>query len=237
MLLENLDATEALCTNPAMSLRILIAILFCLGAHPALAQLQWKSPTMFVAASPSEGKAVAQFSFTNAGDHPLRITGTKTTCGCTAAVADEQRSFAPGESGEVAVSFKTLNRKGLYEEPITVKTDDPAARETTLKLRVLVRDVLDVQPTFLAWRADEPLTPKAIHVKVTEGFSVKQISVSASDPGVTVHVDTVKPGADFTVLVTPKAQRVKATLNIRPEYTTSGGGEPKAFTAYIRTGY
>lgn len=192
---------------------------------------------MFVAASPSESKAVAHFSFTNTGDHPVRITGTKTTCGCTAAVADEQRSFAPGDSGEVAVSFKTMNRNGLYEEPVTVKTDDPAARETTLKLRVLVRDALEIHPAFLSWRADEPLAAKPIRVLVTDGFAVKEISAGSSDPAFAVHVDTVKPGAEYTVLVTPKSQRQKATVTIRPEYAPTSGGEPKAFTAYVRTGY
>lgn len=209
------------------------ALGFSLSAH---AQLQWKNPAMFVAASPAESKAVARFAFKNTGDHPVRITGTKTTCGCTAAVADEQRSFAPGESGEVSVAFKTINRSGLYEEPVTVKTDDPAARETTLKLRILVRDVLTLQPALLFWREGEPLAPKTISVKVTDGFDVKNLTVAASDPAVVTSVETIQPGAEYRIRVTPKTTRTKATLNILPEYPASSGSAPRAQTAHVRAG-
>src|SRR5215210_1626456 len=130
------------CVNKdtAMPVRIFIlAFTLCLSATVAQAQLRWDNTTQFVAASPSEGKAESRFTFTNSGSSPVKITGVKTTCGCTAAVA-EQRVFSPGEKGEIAVSFKTINRHGLYEEPVIVKTDDANARETELKLRVLVRD-------------------------------------------------------------------------------------------------
>ena len=78
---------------------------------------------------PSKGPAVAVFSFTNSGSYPVRILKTETSCGCTAAAVD-QKVFAPGQKGQIHVTFKTLNRDGLYEEPIKVETDDPAGKET-----------------------------------------------------------------------------------------------------------
>jgi hypothetical protein len=212
----------------------LAVCLFLLCCASSRGQLQWDSSTMFVAASPDEGKAVARFTFTNTGSRPVKITGTKTTCGCTAAVA-EQRVFMPNEKGALSVSFKTLNRNGLYEEPVSVFTDDPAARETLLKLRVLVRDVIEVQPALVFWRAGEPLTPKTIRVKVTEGFAVKQIEAGTPDPNVAVRVETLKAGSEYAVVVTPKAPRIKTTLSIRPDYPATGGG-PKVFTAHVRAG-
>ena len=213
------------------SLAICVLLVCCASS---VAQLKWDNPMMFVAASPDEGKAVAHFTFTNAGARPVKITGTKTTCGCTAAVA-EQRVFMPKEKGSLSVSFKTLNRNGLYEEPISVFTDDPAMRETVLKLRVLVRDVLQVQPALVFWRADEPLTPKSIHVKVTDGFVVKQVEANSSDPNLAVRVDTLKAGSEYNVVVTPKSPRMKATVSIKPDYPATGS-EPKVFIAHVRTG-
>lgn len=181
-------------------------------------------------ASPNSGKAVTHFAFTNAGDHPVKITGASTTCGCTAAVA-EKRAYAPGERGQIDVSFKTINRHGLYGEPITVKTDDGA--ETVLNFRVFVHDVIDLQPELIFWRENEPLTPKIISVKVTDGFNVKQIEASSSTPDVEVRVETVAAGREYRLVITPKVARTRAHVSVKPAYSAP---EPKVFTAFVRVG-
>ena len=217
---------------------IRIALFFaavCSFAAHASAQLKWDETTRFVAATPADGKAVAHFTFTNIGDHPVKILDTKTSCGCTAAVPD-RRVFAPGEKGEVTVTFKTINRNSvtLYEEPVTVKTDDSATPETVLKLHIRVQDVIEAQPTFLFWRAGAPLAPKSICVNVTQGFDVKQISAAASDANISTRIETVRPGGEYNVIVTPKSQRLKATVSIQSDYQSAAQKEPKPLIAHVR---
>lgn len=187
---------------------------------------------IFVPAMPSDGKAYGHFKFTNTGAYAVRITGLKTTCGCTAATS-EKRLIAPGEKGEVIVAFKTIGRRGLNEAPITVKTDDAATPETILKLRVLVKDLIELQPTFVYWKADEPLTPKTISVKVTNGFPVTKIDASSSESKVAVRVETIKAGSEYNLIVTPQetSERVKARLSIVPDYPADA---PKTFIAFAR---
>src|SRR3954468_24057485 len=49
---------------------------------------------------------LAKYSFTNAGNTPLFIFNTRTTCGCT--VTDfPKEPIMPGESGVVSVTFKS----------------------------------------------------------------------------------------------------------------------------------
>ena len=127
-----------------MLIRISFILLFL--APLARADLKWASTTVFAAAAPSEGHVTAQFTFTNTGAYPIKITGAHTTCGCTAAVADEY-AIQPGQTGKIDVSFKTINRSGLYEEPILVETDDPKNLRTTVFLRALVRDAVRLLPT------------------------------------------------------------------------------------------
>ena len=208
-----------------------LLLLLCLRVQ-ATAQLKFNNVLQFVAASPSEGSAFARFTFKNAGTYPVKITGTRTTCGCTAAVT-EQRLFAPGEEGEIKVTFKTINRHGLYGEPVIVKTDDPQAPETELKLRVLVREVLEVQPELVFWKPREPLAPKTVRVTVTEGFDVKGIEAASQDANVDVHMKTIKPGHEYEVAITPKTSRMKAKVTIKPDYSAS---DPKVFTVHVRAG-
>jgi hypothetical protein len=215
-----------------MFLRTLALFVLALPAVTGRAAIEWEKTLVFAAATPSEGKAMGHFPFTNTGAYPVKITGLKTTCGCTAAAA-EKRVIAPGEKGEIVVAYKTIGRRGLHEAPITVKTDDRSAAETVLKMRVLVQDMIELQPTFLFWKKDEPLSPKKIAVKVTDGFSAGQLAAASSDPKVGVTLETVKPGSEYALVVTPMegAERLKARLTLTSQNDRSGRRD---FTAFVR---
>ncbi len=185
---------------------------------------------VFTAADPSEPRAMAQFTFTNTGSYPVKIMGAHTSCGCTAAAADSH-PVAPGQSGTINISFKTLNRHGLYEEPIVVDTNDPAGKQVTLTLRVLVQDAVEAVPTLLFWQPGEPLTPKIVELTVTDGFNVKGLDAQCADDGVQTHLDIVKPGAEYKLTVTPKTAHVKAKITVTPNIE---GKSPRPITIHVR---
>jgi len=70
------------------------------------------------------GKMEHVFTLANNSQKTLKLTGTSTSCGCTASSL-EKTTLAPGESAPVKVTF---NPKG-YNGPVTqfayVTTDDP----------------------------------------------------------------------------------------------------------------
>ena len=210
-----------------MSKPLLFLLLLPLIAH---ADLQWTSPKVFVAADPSEPRANTKFIFTNTGSYPIRVMGTHTSCGCTAAVADSS-PVAPGQTGVINISFRTLNRHGLYEEPILIDTDDPKNRQCTVTLRVLVQDAVEVLPTLLFWQPGEPLTPKTVEITVTDGFNVKNVSAQCPDLNVQTHLDIIKPGVTYKLTVTPTAPHVKAKIAV-----TAGieGKSPRSITVHVR---
>ena len=211
-----------------MSTRLFL--LFLLLPAFARADLQWASTTVYAAAAPSEGRATAQFTFTNTGTYPIKITGTHTSCGCTAAIADSH-PVAPGQTGKIDVSFKTLNRRGLYEEPIVIDTNDPTAKQDTVILYIMVRNAVELLPTLLFWQPGEPLTPKVIRITVTDGFNVKNIGATCPDPGIQLRLEPIKPGADYKLTVTPKAGHVKATISVTPGVE---GRALRVLTAHVR---
>lgn len=64
-------------------------------------------------------KAETVFTFTNTGDSPLIITSARGSCGCT--VPDwPSEPIAPGETGEIAVSFDSKGRQGKQQKSVTI---------------------------------------------------------------------------------------------------------------------
>lgn len=67
-----------------------------------------------------EGTVVKHsFKFTNTGKVPLLINNAHSTCGCTVPKWPE-KAVAPGESGEITVEFKTVDKLDFQEKPVTI---------------------------------------------------------------------------------------------------------------------
>lgn len=93
-----------------------------------------------------EGARISHtFTFTNAGDEILEITGIRTTCGCTAAVLSEKR-IAPGESGRIQGSFNTRGYRGRRSMPIFVSSNDPRNPTVRLTIQTTVRNAASFNP-------------------------------------------------------------------------------------------
>lgn len=71
----------------------------------------------------SEGQVVEHtFTFTNEGDGPLIISNAQGSCGCTVPVWPRQ-PIAPGETGEIKVSFNSAGRAGKQDKRVTLTTN------------------------------------------------------------------------------------------------------------------
>lgn len=67
-------------------------------------------------------RVVYSFRFTNTGDAPLIITGTRSSCGCTAGDYTKD-PVAPGQQGFVSVEFNSAGRSGFQSETLWVMTN------------------------------------------------------------------------------------------------------------------
>ncbi|MEQ8416341.1 MAG: DUF1573 domain-containing protein [Imperialibacter sp.] len=59
------------------------------------------------------------FAFANKGTEPLILSRVLTTCGCTAPSWPKE-PIAPGEKGEVKVSFNSTGKMGMQNKVITI---------------------------------------------------------------------------------------------------------------------
>ena len=62
------------------------------------------------------------FTFTNTGDAPLIIYNAQGSCGCTVPQWPRE-AIAPGETGEIKVSFNSSGRKGMNNKTVTLTTN------------------------------------------------------------------------------------------------------------------
>ncbi len=77
------------------------------------------------------------FVVTNTGDAPLVIEDAKSTCGCTVPKKPTE-PIAPGESGEIEVTFKPKKGQTNVTKPVNI-TANTEPRQTSLKIKATVQ--------------------------------------------------------------------------------------------------
>jgi Protein of unknown function (DUF1573) len=63
------------------------------------------------------------FRFSNTGNKDLVITNVEVTCGCTTPKGWPRDPIAPGESGELTVSFNSAGKNGKQNKVITITSN------------------------------------------------------------------------------------------------------------------
>ena len=92
------------------------------------------------------GKVTYDWMFYNDGDEPLRIVGTRPSCGCTASVVTDD-PIPPGGKGVLSVTFDPAGQHGTVRKSLTVSCNDPSEPHVLLTIRAKVEVVDDdVEP-------------------------------------------------------------------------------------------
>lgn len=67
----------------------------------------------------ADGKVSHTFKIDNTGDGPLVMTRVIASCGCTSSEWTKE-PIAPGESGEITVTYNPANRPGSFIKTISI---------------------------------------------------------------------------------------------------------------------
>src|SRR3984893_7119092 len=208
----------------------IVAVMAAL-ASTARSELVWEQTLLELHPAVGDDTAIGHFKYQNKGDKPIAIKSVTTSCGCTAASA--KNNADPGEKGEVMATFKIGDRIGTQQKAINVVTDDPTHPTTTLMLKVVIPQVLQLQPAFFSWQAGEPAKSKTIVAKAGKDISIKNLDVSSSSPDFVAKVEPGSAAGEFRINIEPKqpSQAIAATLTIKPVLPN---GKPKVFYAGAR---
>ena len=200
-----------------IKVKVLWVAMIVAVASTAHSELVFEQSELELHPAVGDATAVGHFKYQNKGDKTIAIKNVSTSCGCTAASA--KQSAEPGEKGEVTATFKVGDRIGTQQKTITVTTDDPKQPTTMLNLKVVIPQVLELQPTLLYWQAGEATKPKTIVAKAGKDISVKSLNVSSSNPDFTTKVEPGASPGEFRINVEPRktTQPASATLAIKPD--------------------
>jgi hypothetical protein len=211
--------------------RVLVSSALCLlVAASAPAALVFEKTELDLHPEMGASKVDAVFKYENKGDAPIHIKSVKPSCGCTTA-ALAKNDVAPGEKGEITATFNIGDRTGVQVKTVTVETDDPKAPQNVLTFKATIAQMLELQPTFVYWQANEPVQPKTIIAKAAKGAAIKKLDVISSSGDFTAKVEPGSGDGEFKIQIAPKdtAKPLNATLTIKADSTP-----PKMYYAAAR---
>ena len=219
-----------LVTKGAVFTRLLILLLLSTAAGSA--QLRWEKPVQSFDRTPGDPAFEACYAFKNAGAAPVTIAKLRSSCGCTVAKLDK-RTYAPGESGEVAVTFTLGDRRGLHVVGVTVTTDDKAAPPAQLNLRVQIVDPVKIEPELVWWRVGAAPEAKFVQFTIDPARPVRVKSVTSTNPRLAVRLETAKAGQQYSLRIQPADTASKEVAEIRVQ-TDFPPDQPRSYLIYAR---
>jgi hypothetical protein len=164
------------------------------------------------------GFASHVFQVKNTGNAPLLITHVQSSCGCTEPYWTKE-PIAPGQTGNVEITFDPVNRPGPFQKNVTIFTNDKRPRlRVTIKGDVVPKRA-NLQRAFHDTIGTVQMERKAfLFYTVRPGAEVKQeiwirnfsneeVTLSLED--VPEYIRLEAPGA----LKSGKAERLKITLD------------------------
>jgi len=212
-------------------MRFLSCLTVCLLATTSATwgQITWQQREVKVNADTSDREASARFAFTNEGDSPVTITSVTTSCGCTTAEL-EQKTYEPGQSGEIKARFAIGSRVGEQTKRIIVRTDNEDSPITTLTMRVMIPEVLRIRPRMVYWRAEEERKAKTVRIQVVHDEPVEILRVEADSDAVAAKLKKQGDGSVYVLTLTPRDTapptniRLRLITNLEQERDKAFGG-------------
>ena len=198
---------------------------------PLRAELAWEKPVQNYHRLPSDGHIETKFAFRNRGKSPVTVRKVRTSCGCTSAKL-AKNTFDPGEQGEITVRFNFGDRIGPHRKIITVITDDKP-EPTDLSLQVWIHEPLTIAPALVFWKTGAPSDARSVQLTAEPGSPVRVKSVTSSNPRLTAKLETIKPGGQYVVSITPADTSKKESAEITVE-TDFPADEPRSYTIHAR---
>ena len=192
--------------------------------------LVWEKPEAdLVVNDPEQANAKADFAFRNASNRAVTVVKWTTSCGCTTADLD-QKTYAPGEKGKLAVTVAIGGRTGTSEKYVYVATDEQPPDDLPAKLtvRLDIREYLSIEPRMVFWALGEAGTEKTITCTAGTPRAVIVTKLEGYRPNFAFRIETVEPGRKFLILLRPVTSE-KAAFAVLGLVTDVNGAGQRVF--------
>ncbi|AQQ71256.1 hypothetical protein SMSP2_01626 [Limihaloglobus sulfuriphilus] len=153
------------------------------------------------------------YQFKNTGDAELVIDHIQSTCGCTVP-ALKKKNIAPGEAGEIDVTFTAATRAGLMTKHLYIYSNDPANPKYSLEIKANTVFKVKVMPEKLQLSlAEKNAGAPDLKLQSLDGkeFSVK--SYRCTGNAIELNYDPNKTAKEFTFKLKADSDRLANNLN------------------------
>ena len=134
-----------------------------------------------------------EFEFKNTGTQPLEIQLVKPSCGCTVPEM-EQKSFAPGETGTMKVTFDPSGKKGAISRVITIYTNSARKPVHTVYVHSFVKNAVIIEPRVLAFDLTQKGSSSTKDIKIYGRFEDFKVTRATTQDPDTFSVEVIDGG-------------------------------------------
>ncbi len=203
-----------------------------LVASPAMAELRWTATELTSHPEQADAFATAAFSFENVGKSPIEVKSIAKSCKCVNVTA-EVRTYAPGERGTVTLAVDRKIHPGRIEQSATVVTDDATTPNQLLRIKMIPKRSLTIEPEQVTWQQGEPGEPKIVKLTVDPKSPVGVLYAVSSSESVKATLKTIERDRDYEVTLTPTDTQAatRATVTIKTDAPASS--DPYVISAEV----
>ncbi len=215
------------------ALRILPGALVIVFAQTTALALDWTRTEIEHRAGIGETLPLYQFTFKNTGDRPVVITNIRPSCGCLAPMPDKE-TYAPGETGSIAVTFDRAGLVGEVTRTIAITTDEKNRKEPyQLTLRANLPEPLTIAPRLVFWKSRSPAATKSIDITINGGGPVEIERATSNRDDIGAALVTLEPGRRYRLDITPRDTETPrlAIITLQPAVPLPAG---TTLTAYAQ---
>lgn len=171
------------------------------------------------------------FQFNNASNDTVEIISTKSSCGCTVPLL-KKKIFAPKEHGEIDVQFEIGQRKGIQNKTLTITTNEDSKSIYLLRLKVVIPELLSIQPKLLFWRFGQTYKEKKIQILLNKETpkNFKILSIKSENTGFTIKkTHQTHKIIELSILPNPNLAKTKSKITLQTNFPLT---KPKSFQVY-----
>ena len=174
-----------------MKKRLQFILTLTLLAPSIFAELVWKDTSLTHQVHPLQAAVIFDFYFTNSGVESVSIADLRPGCGCISMRTDK-KVYAPGESGDVEVTFKLDKRKGYQRKRIEVRTGGPSAESIYLYVSTEIPQTYAPSVKRLEWSKGEERTAKSCRILNAHKNPYRLLKAESLKDGLKVELKPIR---------------------------------------------
>lgn len=192
---------------PSRLLTIICLFFLSLGnALQGAEGLAFEQTRIEMAVAPDAKTVTVPYLFSNRTERTITIKRYDSACSCLSAkIKGGKLIYAPGESGEIKVTFELGTFSGLVEKTVLIwTTEDPDEKPSTVLSVVLDIPVLfEVNPKTVFWQQHGEVRPQTIKLTVNNPDPIHILEHSVTNKNFQYQLKTIEKGRHYELVVEP----------------------------------